>query len=95
MTPEIAGTIIILKETIFVFSCCSGVGNHSNEPVNKYNNPDKKTIQIIIHRTVRKIFISFTTPRESVYLRHRRNIVCAKHNTVCRRQHRFVFASRQ
>lgn len=55
--PQIAGITIIITGIIPAFSCCSGVGNHSNEPVNKYKSPNKKIIQIITHKNIRTVFI--------------------------------------
>lgn len=56
--PQIVGITIIIIAVIRASSCCSGVGNHSNEPVNKYKSPKKKTIHTIIHKNIRTAFIS-------------------------------------
>ena len=62
--PLITGITIIIIAVMRAFSCCSGVGNHSNEPVNKYKSPNKKIIQIIIHKNIR---IALILPPPWVY----------------------------
>ena len=53
-----AGISITITAAIRAFSCCSGVGNISNEPVKKYNSPNRKTTQTATHKINRSIFMT-------------------------------------
>ena len=46
-----------MTDIIRTFSCCSAVGNISNEPVQKYKRPDTKIKKVIIHKIIRMVFI--------------------------------------